>query len=375
MKLIYFTPKRFQFFSADSSYVLQLAEGFRKILKDNFVFVFLSKEKGSLENFNEINLGLNYSYRSKFFSFYIPLLFFMFWTPYFLISRKLKSKDNIFFLGDTKLLALLIFWRNVLGYQYLICSDWHMYYDNFHSRYSAKNSDSLVLTSEKLKKMIVSKTNISPDKILVAYGGTDLSKFRDVKKQDARKALNLPLDKKLVAYVGLFKTMGMEKGIDTMMAALPFLDESVVMVFVGAREGEIESYSQMAESLKIRNRCLIIEKQDLDKMALFQQAMDILVIPYPDQPHFRDFGFPMKIYDYMAAKRPVVYSKLEMVEEVIAKYGTAFTADDPQDLAASIKKVFSSYTEAEEKAALAYEAVKGYSWEKKAERVLSFLGK
>ena len=71
----------------------------------------------------------------------------------------------------------------------------------------------------------------------------------------------------------------------------------------------------------------------LKKWFFYEQASDALVIPYPDKPHFRLYGFPMKVYEYMASQRPIIYSKLELVEEVLSDCGYGFTPDDPIDLA------------------------------------------
>jgi len=373
MKLIYFTPKRFQFVSADNAYVLRLAESFRKILDKNFIFVFISKPKGILNDYNIINLNFKLFGDSKYFSFYLTYVYFFIWTPFFLISRKIKDKDNVFWLGDIKLLTILILWKKILRYDYKICSDWHMYHDTKLSRFAARNSNRLITTSEKLKNLIITKTKIDSLKIKAVYGGTDLFDYEMVDKIEARKKLNLPLDKKLVGYIGLFKTMGLEKGIDTMMKALLFLDKSVVMVFVGARAGEVEAYKKMAVSFKVEDRCIIVEKKNLNEVVVYQQAMDILAIPYPDKPHFRDYGFPMKVYDYMAAKRPIIYSRLDLVEEVIADYGYPFIPDDPDDFANNLKKIFSDYDEAEIKAGKAFAAVKEFSWDKKAEKIINFI--
>ena len=46
----------------------------------------------------------------------------------------------------------------------------------------------------------------------------------------------------------------------------------------------------------------------------------------------------MKVYEYMASQRPIVYSKLELAEEVLSDCGYGFAPDDPKDLAEKIKE-------------------------------------
>jgi glycosyltransferase involved in cell wall biosynthesis len=97
------------------------------------------------------------------------------------------------------------------------------------------------------------------------------------------------------------------------------------------------------------------------------------VIPYPDQPHFRNYGFPMKVYEYMAAKRPIIYSQLELTEEILSDCGFTFTPDDPEDLAKTIKYVFENKAEAQKKVELANNKLKDLTWDKKAEKIINII--
>ena len=74
-----------------------------------------------------------------------------------------------------------------------------------------------------------------------------MDNYKNVDKNEARKILNLPLDKNVVGYVGLFKTMGMEKGIKTMIESLKNLSEKVIMVFIGGKSEEILEYKKIGK--------------------------------------------------------------------------------------------------------------------------------
>ena len=72
----------------------------------------------------------------------------------------------------------------------------------------------------------------------------------------------------------------------------------------------------------------------------------------------------MKVYEYMASQRPIVYSKLELAEEVLSDCGYGFAPDDPKDLAEKIKQAIDA-KDSDEKTRIAYEKVKNYTWQKK----------
>ena len=80
----------------------------------------------------------------------------------------------------------------------------------------------------------------------------------------------------------------------------------------------------------------------------------------------------MKVYEYMASQRPIVYSKLELVEEILSDCGYGFIPDGPKDLAEKIKEAIGA-KEADEKVKIAYEKVKNYTWQKKAENIVAFI--
>ena len=207
---------------------------------------------------------------------------------------------------------------------------------------------------------------------MVAYGGVDIDNYRCVDKNEARKTLNLPADKNIIGYVGLFKTMGMEKGINTMIESLKNLNENEIMIFIGGKDEEIKEYKKIAKENGVLERCIFEGRKDFKEVVLYEQASDVLVIPYPDKPHFRLYGFPMKVYEYMASQRPIVYSKLELVEEILSDCGYGFIPDGPKDLAEKIKEAIGA-KDADEKIKIAYEKVKNYTWQKKAENIVAFI--
>jgi len=374
MKFLNLTAKAYSRTSADNMYVLEMAKSFTRKFGDDFLLYVCYCDNDRLDNVNYKSFQFKFRLsKIKFLFYWLPYIFYFFYTPIVFIFKKKYKKDVICFTNDTNILLLLIFWRKVLRFKYKVCSDWHMLSNNFKDKFISKNSDYLITTSSKLKKKILDLSGMDDEKILVAYGGIRIDEYKSINKEDVRKILSLPEDKKIVSYIGLYRTIGMEKGISTMIKSLQYFSSDIVMMFVGGRGDEIEFYKKQAEKLNVLNRCIFVEMVDFNKVVQYEQASDILAIPYPDKPHFRQYGFPMKVYEYMTSKRPILYSRLELVEEVIDDCAFGFKADDEKDFANQVKYILENSELSTKKSQKAYEKVKNYTWDKRAEKIINFL--
>ncbi|MFA4818168.1 MAG: glycosyltransferase family 4 protein [Parcubacteria group bacterium] len=373
-KLIHLSARKFQYLSADAVYIENLAGQFAAALGGDYHLVVGNKSPEQFAGVNLLNLNFRTWGRSVWLYFWPPYIYYFFWLPFFLTKE--KGDGRVYFTSDQNILCLLIFWKKRLGLKLKICADLHLLYENWKDGYIAKNCDFIITTSMKLKNLIIERFKTEPNKILTVYGGVDPVNYAGALDRTAlRKKLALPDGQHLIGYVGLFKTMGMEKGLKTMIEATTKLAENNIMVFVGGKEAELSEYKKYAEKLDVAERCIFIGRVKLGEVAAFEQAMDILVIPYPNQPHFRLYGFPMKIYEYMAAKRPIVYSALDLAEEILADCGYTFKADDSESLAKTLKYVAGggNREEVQIKVEIASAKLQQLTWQGKAEKIIEFI--
>lgn len=359
MNFIYLTAKKYPGGTADHNYILNLAEAFYEKLGNDFKMVVCNTDKvGELPVINIKVPGL--IKRTG---------YFFFWIPYYALF-KLRDDKTIFFSNDQNLLALLIFWRKIIGLSYNIVADWHLLTETWKDKYIARNADLSIATSNKLNKAVI---DIAPlARVQTVFGGVstkEYQKLRDVKSY--RDRLGLPADKFLIGYVGLFRTMGKEKGIKIMIDSLSHLGDDCMMIFVGGKNDEIEYYKQYAMEKKVIDKCVFLPIQPFSKVVLYEQVMNILVIPYPDSPHFRRYGFPMKIYEYMASGVPIVYTKLDLLEEIVSDCAYGVEADNSLELSKVFKHIQSNYQEAKSIASLALDKVYNLDWENKAKSIVS----
>lgn len=355
MHLIYLTAKEYPATTADHIYIRFLARAFARMPGIRFLLLVRGTQSSDLR---EIPVRVVASPRV------FRTAFYFFWLPHFM--RSLRG-EVVFFCNDLNLLSVLAFWRPFFGTRVRIVSDWHLLTGTWKDRFVARRSDILITTSQTLREGVIRDTGVSPERVHVVYGGIDIAPYEEPVRY-GRAALGLP-DGYLVGYVGLFRTLGKEKGLRTMIDALPLVPADISFAFVGGSAAEIEEYARYAGERGVGDRCIWIERQPFDKVVAYERSMDALAIPYPDEPHFRDYGFPMKAYEYIASGVPVIYSALPILGEVFARLGTSFVPGDAGSFADAVTRVREDGRSCAD-ASLAQR----YGWEEKARAILSLVG-
>ena len=238
-----------------------------------------------------------------------------------------------------------------------------------------KKAHKIIVITSALKNLVI-KEGIPENKILIAPDAVDLKIFESINadKDELRAELNLPKDSFLVGYVGKFKTLEMEKGIKTMIEALPLSGNETKMVFVGGEESEIKEYKMFSNRFNVLPQCIFISYQPHAKVIRYIKAMDALVIPFPNKPHYAFYASPLKLFEYMASGRPIIASDLPALREILNdKNALFFKPDDAPDLARAIKMLKSSQMLGYHLSQQALADVKEYTWDNRARRILDFM--
>jgi hypothetical protein len=218
--------------------------------------------------------------------------------------------------------------------------------------------------------------------LLCAPNGVSAEVFDiDVTKSDAIKEIpveerfrSVLLNKKVLLYTGSYKTMGVDKGISDILQSLKMLPDEYVFVAVGGSEGDIKFYSDLAKEQGVAERVYLLGRYSQDELALFQKVADVLLMPFPDKAHYRLHMSPLKSYEYMLSRRPIVVSKLPSLAEVFPPEGVYWCEpDSPVSIREAIEAVFAAGDKAQAVAEVTYETGKQNTWKKRAEKILAFM--
>ena len=244
---------------------------------------------------------------------------------------------------------------------------------------SFKNSKYLIRFSTNSGGLakIYTSLGIPKDKLVVAHNGVDLESFENVPtKLEARKQLNLPYQKKVVCYSGnIYNGRGIELLIDVALKL-----EDVLFLIVGGLEVDVENYRNTAQKKNAENLKLVgfVPHKDVP---LYLSSADVLVMPYTSRMTIKDgmaaaeFTSPIKLFEYMASRRPIVATALPTIKEVLEDCGNALLVkpDSVDSLVNGIKTVLVDHTLAEKISIQAARDVKKYTWEERVKKILNGL--
>jgi len=235
---------------------------------------------------------------------------------------------------------------------------------NIHKRIWNKAKKLIVITNF-IKKELIDK-GVNSNKILVAPDCVDIEKFNtNISKKEARKKLDISLDRKIVVYTGhLFKW----KGADILVEAAGLLKD-VLFIFVGGTKKDVSNFKN-----KFRNRknILILGHRSHLEIPLYQKASDVLVLPNKKEEKISEFyTSPLKLFEYMVSQRPIVASDLSSTKEVLnEKNAILVNPNDPNCLAEGIEKVLQNQDLANKISQQAFLDVREYTWDKRAKKIL-----
>jgi glycosyltransferase involved in cell wall biosynthesis len=287
---------------------------------------------------------------------------------WFLIQRPRRKRDLILYTRDEYLGPWLLRLKHRLGLR--VFFEAH----NMHGRSWARrfgDADGLIAITHGLRQEFV-EAGLPAVRCLVAPDGVDLARLEGLPdRAQARKQLNLPADEPIVCYTGhLFAW----KGVYTLVESAGRLPEAR-FVFVGGMPEDVQALHRFAANRHAAN-VQFVGHVPPTQVPLYQAAADVLVLPNSGREAISTrYSSPLKLFEYMAAGRPIVASGLPSTREVLTDGLDALLVepDDPDALANGIRRILSSAELAASLGMAAQRKVADFTWQKRAQEVLAFI--
>lgn len=225
------------------------------------------------------------------------------------------------------------------------------------------NIEGIMAINETVAKELESNFGALQGKALIAPNGVDLSSYEGLEKNSSRLVLGLPSDAHIVVYTGSAQSW---KGIDTIVKAACNLP-SLSFYFVGGAQTDIEKLGYSVPS-----NMHFVGKRDFKEMPLWHTSADILLVTGTQNDEYSyKHTSPMKLFEYMAARRPIVATKTPAIEHVVTEKEVFFHApDNADDLKCALNAALQN---PDEKVYPAYKKAQELSWDNRARKVIQFI--
>ncbi len=201
-------------------------------------------------------------------------------------------------------------------------------------KYLFSNADHIVAVSEAVKNYIHS---VAPKAtVTVVPNGVNVRPFLKIRASNGAPAKQKK-EKFTVGFVGSLKPW---HGLEFLLEAFRLLPENQNFELKIVGDGPLRpSLEKLAQKLGVQNRVAFTGAVDFEKIPKTLKALDALAAPYPQLDGF--YFSPLKIFEYMAAGRPIVASKIGQVAEILEDEKTALLVppENPPALVAALLRL------------------------------------
>lgn len=301
---------------------------------------------------------------------YLLFLAHSLWFTFVSLIHCIFHKPELIITRDNMVAYILSFFADIIYESHLFSSN---KLTRYFERSSCKRIRRFIVITENLKN-VYSRHGFNTDKFFVLPDSVDLRRFDiDISKKEARKEIGLPQDAKIIGYIGRFQTLGIEKGIKDIIKSIKYLsDIELITVFVGGPMNLVPEYVKVAEEEGItKDKFIFKDRIAHHEVPLYLKAFDCCVMPFPWNEHYAYFMSPLKMFEYMASKRPIIATNLPSIQEILDDtMAVLVSPGDDKGLSEAIRKVLTNENFALSIASNAFQKVQKYTWLIRAEEIL-----
>jgi len=203
-----------------------------------------------------------------------------------------------------------------------------------------------------------------PGRIRIVPPGVDHAFFGPGHRPQARRALGLPVDGRLLLFVGRIQPLKCaDAAIETLAELLETAREPYRLVVVGGPSGphgekSFQRLYDVADARGVREHVHFIDPQPHELLSSYYRAADVCVVPS------RSESFGLVALEASACGTPVVASAVGGLTTLVDHGHTGFLVDDadPIAYAAAVRRVFDEPLAAERFSTASVLRARRYTW-------------
>jgi glycosyltransferase involved in cell wall biosynthesis len=223
-----------------------------------------------------------------------------------------------------------------------------------------------------IKNELVRIYGLNPERVIVCPNGIDLAMFTgNLSIGEARLKLGLPQGRKIALYLGQFYDW---KGLEILAETSKRLPEGTDFYLVG---GSSKVLFELTGKKELPKNLICVDLRPYEEMPIWLSAANVLVLLGTKKNDYSYYSTsPMKLFEYMAARRPIVAAETPAVSQVVTGREVWFyEPDNAGTLADKISYIIKNPDETKSHVESAFNAVKRYEWKERVKSVLGLIRK
>jgi D-inositol-3-phosphate glycosyltransferase len=201
-------------------------------------------------------------------------------------------------------------------------------------------SDAVLASCTVEAEQIASLYGAHPDRVRIVPPGVDLAFFGPGHRPQARRALGLPLDGRLLLFVGRIQPLKCaDAAIDTLAELRRPSDEPSRLVIVGGPSGPhgekaLQGLIDLADARGVRDRVHFVDPQPHELLSSYYRAADVCLVPS------RSESFGLVALEAAACGTPVVANAVGGLTTLVDHEHTGFLVEDatPERYADAVRR-------------------------------------
>lgn len=226
---------------------------------------------------------------------------------------------------------------------------------DFLQRKSFSNTNYFIVPSQYEKSSVSNYYQIGEEKISVIPNGVDFDIFKPRDKLLIRRRLGIPLDKRILLFVGRLVTV---KRVDLLIESMKFLDDNVILMICGTGP-KYPELLVMKRKLGLNN-VVFMGAIGHNIIPLYYNAADLYVHSSKME------SFAITLLESMASGTPIMAPNITGMKDITQNGKIGYVLpDNPRDIADLIKHILYDYKNIKEEGGRELQYAKeNYSWEK-----------
>ncbi len=225
-------------------------------------------------------------------------------------------------------------------------------------------SDAVLASCTVEADQIVSLYGGDPGRVRIVPPGVDHAFFGPGHRPQARRALGLPLDGRLLLFVGRIQPLkGADVAIETLAELLEDGGEPYRLVVVGGPSGphgekSLQGLHDAVDARGVREHVHFVDPQPHELLSSYYRAADVCIVPS------RSESFGLVALEAAACGTPVVASAVGGLTTLVDHGHTGFLVDDPDPraYAAAVRRAFAEPLAAERFSTASVLRARLYTW-------------